>query len=62
MPKQTPIIVVEIVPGEKYPNLEAAQRAALPSISENLQKIIRDLLMRGVLVNDNGKIIPNPKG
>jgi len=27
-----------------------------------LQSVIQDLLERGVLVNDNGKIIPKPQG
>jgi hypothetical protein len=30
-------------------------------MSESLQVVIRDLLERGVLVNVNGKIIPNPQ-
>ena len=61
MPKKAPMIAIEEMPGDKYPDLESAQRAALPLMSASLQAVIRDLLERGVLVEVNGKIIPNPK-
>jgi len=61
MPKKAPMIAIEEMPGDKYPDLESAQRAALPFMSASLQAVIRDLLERGVLVEVNGKIIPNPK-
>lgn len=59
--KKAPALQVEEIDGDKYPDRDAAQRAALPLISANLQAVIKDLLERGVLINDNGKIIPNPK-
>jgi hypothetical protein len=59
--KKPPALQLEEIPGNQYPDLETAQRASLPAMSENLQSVIRDLLARGVLVNVNGKIIPNPK-
>jgi hypothetical protein len=58
--KKLPALQVEEIPGDRYPDLESAQRAALPSMAESLQAVIRDLLERGELVNDNGKLIPNP--
>ncbi len=59
--KKTPALQVEEVSGNRFSDRSAAQKAALPLLSENLQVIMRDLLERGVLVNINGKIIPNPK-
>ena len=61
MPKKAPMIAIEEMPGDKYPDLDAAQSAALSLISASLQALIRDLLERGALINANGKIIPNPK-
>jgi hypothetical protein len=58
--RKSPALQVEGISGNQFPDLEAAQRASLPAMSENLQSVIRDLLERGVLVNVNGKIIPNP--
>jgi len=62
MPKKAPMIAIEEMPGDKYPDLDAAQSAALSLISASLQVVIRDLLERGVLVEVNSKIIPNPQG
>lgn len=62
MPKKAQILIIEEMPGEKYPDLTTAQRAALPSISASLQAVIRDLLESGNLINVNGKIIPNSQG
>jgi hypothetical protein len=57
--KKAPALQVEEISGDQYPDREAAWRAALPSLSENLQAVIQDLLERGDLVNIKGKIIPN---
>jgi len=57
--KKPPVLQVEEIPGNRYPDLVTAQRAALRSMSESLQAVIRDLLERGELVNVNGKIIKN---
>ena len=59
--RKPPPLQVEEIQGDKYPDRAAAQRAALPLLSSNLQTVIRDLLERGVLVNVNGKIIPAPE-
>ena len=59
MARKIPNLTLEEIPGNEVSALDAVQRAALPLISANLQTVIRDLLARGVLVETNGKIIPN---
>ena len=59
--RKPPTLKVEEIPGNQFPDLETAQRASLPAMSESLQAVIQDLLARGVLVNIDGKIIPNPQ-
>jgi hypothetical protein len=61
MPRKTPIITIEEIPGNKYPDLESAQRAALPSLAADMAETIRRLLAEGWLIKDNGRIIPNPE-
>lgn len=56
--RTSPKIQVQEISGDHYPDLNTAQKAALPQLADSLQSVIRDLLERGVLVNDNGKIIP----
>jgi len=58
--KHSPAILVEEIPGDRYPDLETAQRVALPTIAANFQTVIQDLVARGVLVQVDGKLIPNP--
>jgi hypothetical protein len=58
--RKPPALQVEEISGNHYPDLKTAQSAALPQLADNLQSVIRDLLERGVLVNVDGKIIPNP--
>jgi hypothetical protein len=52
---------VEEMPGDEFPDLESAQRAALPAMSASLQVVIRDLLESGELIIVDGKIVPNPE-
>lgn len=59
MPKKAQVIAIEEMPGNQFPDLQAAQSAALPLISLSFQNVIRDLLDNGKLINVNGKIIPN---
>lgn len=61
MPRKTPIVTIEEVPGSKYPDLESAQLSALPSLAADMAETIRRLLEAGWLINDNGRIIPNPE-
>ncbi len=58
--RKSPALQVEEISGDQYPDLATAQSAALLLLADNLQSVIRDLLERGVLVNVDGKIIPNP--
>jgi len=58
--KKPPALQVEEIPGDQFLDREAAQEAALPLFAESLQAVIRDLLERGVLVNVDGVIVPNP--
>ncbi len=52
---------VETYSGDKHPNLAAAQEKALPMIAADLAESMRRLLAEGWLINDNGRIIPNPE-
>ena len=47
--------------GERYPDLGTAQRLALPALVACLEPIIGELISRGELVVENGRIIPNPE-
>ena len=58
--RKSPVLQIEEISGDQYPDLETAQAAALPLLADNLVSVIHDLLERGVLVNVNGKIIPSP--
>lgn len=49
------------IDGNKFPDLHAAQMNALPALASNLAATIQRLLADGLLVNENGKIIPNPE-
>ena len=59
--RKSPTLQIEEISGDRYPDLETAQAAALPLLAVNLVSVIHDLLEREVLVKVNGKIIPNPK-
>ena len=59
--RKAPALQVEEISGDKFPDRDAAQSAALSLISANLQAVIHDLLERGVLVNSDGKIFPSHK-
>ncbi len=59
--KKSPTLQVEEISGNKFPSLEAAQRAALPSIAADLAETMHRLLADGWLINENGRIIPNPE-
>ena len=60
--RHSPALQIEEISGDRYADLSDAQGAALSLLADNLQAVIRDLLERGVLVNVDGKIIPNPQG
>ncbi len=47
---------LEEIPGDQYPNLQDAQRAALHPAAFDLAANLRRLLATGRLVNDHNKI------
>lgn len=59
--RQSPSYQVETYSGKDYPDLATAQAKALPTIAADLAESMRRLLAEGWLVNDNGRIIPNPE-
>jgi hypothetical protein len=61
MPRKSPPFTLEEIPGDQYADLAAAQQAALKATAADLVGIIRSMLAAGVLVQKDGKIIPNPK-
>jgi len=52
---------IEEFDGNCYPDLSAAQTKALKPLASSLAAVLRSLLSSGILVNVNGRIIPNPK-
>ena len=62
MPRKSPPITIDEIPGDQYADLESAQSAAKSLLADNLASVIRGLLERGVLVMVDGKIVPNPEG
>lgn len=60
MPKKTPVVTIEENPGDKFPSLATTQRAALTATVAEIANTIRDLLTAGVLINQNGRILPAP--
>jgi len=59
--KQSPSYQVENYSGNNYPDLITAQKKALPTLAADLAESMRRLLAEGWLINDNGRIIPNPE-
>jgi hypothetical protein len=58
MSPKSPDLILTEAPGDLYPDLAAAQRAALKATAHDLAGIIRVLLAAGVLVQINGRIVP----
>jgi hypothetical protein len=61
MRPKSPPLTLEELPGDRYPDLETAQRLALPSMARDLAATIRALLEGGVLIIEEGQIKPNPR-
>jgi hypothetical protein len=60
MRPKSPPLTLEEHPGDRYPDLETAQRLALPSMARDLANTIRALLEEGFLIIEDGQIKPNP--
>ena len=59
--RKSTLYQVEIIGGDKHTDLATAQAKALPTIAADLAESMRRLLADGWLINDNGRIIPNPE-
>lgn len=59
MPRKTPQMQLVEITGETFPDLAAAQRAALPATAHDLAATMRALLHSGKLIQRNGRIEPN---
>jgi hypothetical protein len=57
MPKKSPDLTLEELPGDLYPSLAAAQEVALKATAYELAAVVRSLLESGVLVQVDGRII-----
>ncbi|MFZ5910414.1 MAG: hypothetical protein ACOYYU_10400 [Chloroflexota bacterium] len=62
MAPKTPTLSLEEISGAKFANLATAQRSSLAETASDLLSTLRALLATGALVNQNGRIIPNPQG
>jgi len=60
MPRKSPNLKIEEIPGNQYQSLEDAQKAALKATAADIVLKIRSLLESGVLIVENGKVVPNP--
>jgi len=60
MSKSSPIQVKEIS-GDHYPDLVTAQANAVKNIAADFASIIQRLQVDDLLINSNGRIIPNPE-
>lgn len=58
MSRQSPVITIQEIPGNKFPDLAAAQQLAKKATASELTEILRSLLDSGVLVQVDGRIIP----
>lgn len=59
MSHQGPALLIQEDPGDLYLTLEEAQKSALKATASDLAVVLRGLLASGVLVEENGRIIPN---
>ena len=59
MPRKAPTISIEVKAGDKYASLDEAFNVALPLIAHDMATTIQKLLEQGLLISQNGKIIPS---
>ncbi len=55
-----PAFTLEETSGDKYPDLASAQAAALGQLGLLLAAQVRRMLQTGELLQEDGRIIPNP--
>jgi hypothetical protein len=61
MTRRSPDIEIKEMGGSHYTDLYTAQINALPVLASDLAETVQLLLAEGLLVNDHGRIIPNPE-
>ena len=57
--RKSPPLQVEEIGGDHYPDLEAAQTAALKNMASDLAELMRLMLAEGELIIEKGRIVPN---
>jgi hypothetical protein len=60
MNRSTPV-ELQLMGGDRYPDLETAWGLAVPGLAEDLAELLRELLTSGVLIIQDGKIIIKPE-
>lgn len=58
MARKAPQITIQEIPGDHFPDLESAQRAARLNIASDLANLVRQMLDAGTLEVKDGSIIP----
>jgi hypothetical protein len=58
MSRQSPVVLIQELPGELHHTLVEAQQGALKATASDLAAVLRALLASGVLIQENGRIIP----
>jgi hypothetical protein len=59
MPKAAQVIAIQEAPGEIFPDLETAQRAALPLLVDSMLAVIQELLDSGDIVVVDNELKPS---
>ena len=59
--RQSHITHIHEISGDQFPDLARAQQAARAPLASALADVMRRMMADGLLVNDNGRIIPNPE-
>lgn len=59
--QQSHITHIQEISGDHFPNLDRARQAARAPLASALADVMRRMMADGLLVNDNGRIIPNPE-
>lgn len=60
MARKTHPIHIEENGGEKYTTITEIQSATLSSLAAEIVANLRVLYAKGIMINDNGKMIPDP--
>ena len=61
MRRKEPVYLLEEKPGDLYHDLATIQQQALDMLAGDLAESLRALLAMGLLIEKDGRIIPNPE-